>query len=152
MKHLLSTITVFILSFTLLFAQADYNKTVYQKKADKYQKMKRNGTFLAVLGGTVTATSLALIATTNWEEQESNNHSNGYYYNTSNTSTTSTSDPKGVLGILGVAIGVPMTTLGVIFKVVGSRKQKEYQRKANNISAGYFQKHGAHGFRLSIKI
>ena len=154
MKQSLAIVTLVLLSFTLTFGQTNQEKMFFRSKAFKYEKMKKTGALLGIFGGVITISGIALIANADWEENTTNNgyYQNGYYYSNNYNNNTTTTDSKGVLGIFGVMVGVPMTTAGIILNVIGGRKQREYQRKADKISVGYFQKNGAQGFKLAIKL
>ncbi|HNP20356.1 MAG TPA: hypothetical protein PKL31_18110 [Fulvivirga sp.] len=154
MKQALTIGILLLLSFTLTFGQTNQEKMFYRSKAFKYEKMKKTGTILGIFGGVITISGIVLIGNADWEENTQNNgyYQNGYYYTNNYNNNTTTTDSNGVLGILGVMVGVPMTTAGIILNVIGGRKQREYQRKADGISLGYFQKSGAHGLSVAIKL
>ncbi|UII28038.1 hypothetical protein LVD15_06325 [Fulvivirga maritima] len=123
-------------------AQFDESQLTNLRKVEKYGRLKRTGTAMAVGGGVMTAAGIVLISQADWED------TSGYG---SNNNTVTTDDPEGVAGILFTVIGVPLTVTGVVLAIVGHKKEKEYERRLDRVSAGYFRKNGATGITLTYR-
>jgi len=142
MKAIISSLLFIVIGAQVAFAQIDYDKKHYQLKVIKFNKMKRTGTVLGVAGAVATVGGIALISSADWYTE-----TNAY-----GQQNTTTDDPNGVIGLVGVIVGVPMLAGGVVLAVIGSKKERQYQEKLNKLSAGYFQRHGAHGITLRLRL
>jgi len=142
MKTFLLTALILFLSYQMTIGQISYDNRLYERKVEKYTKLKRTGTTLGIAGGALTVVGVILMSNANWHTD-----TNAY-----GQTQTTTDDPQGVLGLVSVLVGVPMAGTGVVLGIIGGKKQRHYQRKLDNLSAGYFQRHGAHGITLRIKI
>ncbi|UII22485.1 hypothetical protein [Fulvivirga ligni] len=139
------------LTFTLLFvvctlqiakAQFDDKHMLYANKVQKFGKLKRIGTTMAAGGAIMTATGIVLVSRADWYTTYSSNGS----------SQLSTDDPDGITGYYLTMIGLPITIGGVVLAIIGNKKEKQYMRKLEDFSAGYFQYKGTHGITIRLRL
>lgn len=116
----------------------EINVDLYQEKAERYKGMKRTGFTLAGIGGVSSIIGIAMMSSADWN-QESNGHQTNY----------TTEDGSGVGGLLLTAIGIPITVTGFILGGIGSKKEKEYRSKLNNLSFNVIPTSRSTSFRLA---
>jgi hypothetical protein len=105
----------------------------YRVRAMKFDNMKSNGTTMIIGGGVAVVSGVLLIANANWVED------------VNNPGTYTTNDDKAVYGLLAIAVGAPLTGVGIVLHTVGKKKSKRYMDRANKITLE------AYGTTLGLK-
>jgi len=122
-KAILALIPLLLFVATVSFAQTD-EKQYYERRAKKYTNRKYTGIVLGSVGLVALGTGIGLMASAEWTHNT----------NSFGGSSINTKDPSGIAGFLMVVAGIPLTTLGIIFTTIGTRKSKYYRRKATEIT------------------
>jgi hypothetical protein len=106
------------------FAQASFDKALYQEKFEKYHRMKKTGTTLTLLGTALSVVGIVTIA------------------NTSTTTTYTYGSPKTTvdgnpgLGIAAYLGGSICVGIGVPLWIVGGINKGKYERKLQSLNVG----------------
>ena len=126
-----------IFSTSKIFSQQLSNEEQareYRVKAMKFDNMKMRGMKMMIGGTLLFGGGIYALATAE--------------YVTDIYGNVTTTDPKYLLGLAGVYLGIPVMAGGVIFYVIGRKKFDQYSEKARKITleAG-ITPHGA-GFTI----
>jgi len=100
------------------------NKTLYQYKIVKYNKMENIGKTMAITGTVATVLGIVLINGAEWTE------TTDYYGNTQYTAQ----DSGAAIGILSLIIGIPLGIAGSVIGIIGHNKKAQYQSKLNKLA------------------
>jgi len=146
MKKILLALPIFFIFISQsVFAQYYYEKNtqdnmraLYERKIVSYTKMKRAGWITAAAGTGVTLIGIALMNSAEWETT-----TNSY-----GQPQTTTSDPQGVVGVLGVAFGIPAAVAGVVIGIIGAKKQNEYMGKLERLDMSFYQQNDYNTVKL----
>ena len=117
------TLLLFILIGTSVVAQDQSDETAfYQRKAEKFRKMKNAGTFLTVTGGILLVAGYSAVA-----NSSTNSYYSGGYYQ-----TTTTGNPVG--GAVAVLFGHAALGAGIPLWIIGKNNHRKYMEKASGFS------------------
>lgn len=141
MKTSLATLMLLLVTMVSFAQLKQTDQQFLQTKVEKYVKLKKTGATLGIIGGGLTIASIVAVSNADWEE--TTNYDGTTQYNTT--------DASGVLGIVGLAVGIPMAVTGIVLNTVGSRKAKYYQEKLDKVHLGMFQNGQQAGITLAIK-
>jgi len=119
----------------------DQNNDLYRSKIESYTKLKNTGTIMAATGACLTVGGIILVSNADWSTTED------IYGNT----TLNTVDGKGLLGVTGIIVGIPLGVTGIVLNSIGKRKVKYYRDKLENVNLGYFQYGQQKGITVAIK-
>jgi heme/copper-type cytochrome/quinol oxidase subunit 1 len=121
-----STLVFLFLLFISLqsFAQASFDRALYQEKLAKYHRMKKTGTTLTVLGTALSVVGLITIANTSTTTT--------YTYGSPQTKV----DGNPGLGIAAYLGGSICVGIGVPLWIVGGVNKGKYERKLQSLNVG----------------
>lgn len=135
MKRIILILLTLFISFSS-FAQ--YNqKALFEQKVEHYSKMKHNGITMGAIGSAATAVGVIFLSTTDWEKETTPTGTNYH-----------TDDASGGVGIVLVAVGVPLAITGIILGAIGNKKEKEYKAKLDKLSFKFKSTHEMTGLSL----
>ncbi len=119
-KIILVLFAIFISSAAI---SQEIQKDLFESKVERYSKMKKNGLTMGLFGGASTIAGIIMMSNADWEKETT---PTGVNYNTN--------DVSGAAGILFTGVGVPLVITGIILGAIGSKKEKEYKSKLDNLS------------------
>ena len=111
---------------------------LYMKKVERFQKMKRTGLTLMGIGAVTTVVSGILVSKGEFE------------YNPV-TGQNEAQDSNATFGVLGLMVGIPAFGTGSVLTIIGNNKSKSYQRKLENVTAGYWKQGKCQGLSVAIR-
>lgn len=118
--------------------EENYTRNDLKGKVATYTKMKKTGFTLAGVGGGMLLLGIILVASADWETES-----------TPTGVQKTTHDPGGIIGILLIAPGAPMSLIGLILGGIGSSKVTEYEGRLRNFSISVDFSMKTKGLRLS---
>lgn len=125
MKKILS-LFVFVCFSVIVFGQYNQpSEDFYQRKIQKFEKMKNTGTGL-IIGGSV-ATIAGIYTFSKLEFQERTDAFGQPYYEIQDKG-------KFLFSYMGVVLGITAFSGGVVLNRIGNSKVNKYSRKMKNLS------------------
>lgn len=126
--RLLLLLSVFLVFFQISsIAQVYGEKLLYLKKVESFKRMQNTGITLDIIGISTTIVGISMFTSADWQKLKS--PSGQSYY--------ATEDPKALKGFLLAIAGIPITAVGTVFTIIGSRKVNFYKRKLGGFSFDY---------------
>ncbi len=137
-KKTLIIYLLFVLIGLTAKAQVD-QENLFEKKIKNYQKMKKNGLTMGVIGGVSSFFGVILVNQAEWKKET-----------TSSNVNYTTNDGSGIVGIVLLVVGIPLTITGAILGSIGIKKVKEYTRKLDDLSLRVSVTPQMTGFKLTF--
>lgn len=136
----LTLIIVLLFAAIQAFAQQDYDKLLYLKKAEKYRRMKSTGTTLTIGGTVLSVVGMAVLL----------NSTSTTTYNVGGPSqTTNTGNAAG--GAIAYVLGSACVGAGVPLWIVGGINHGKYNRKLENLSTQLNVAPQATGIKFTLR-
>jgi hypothetical protein len=119
----MKALTVLILlAFSVnVMSQVNDQKILYLQKVEKFRKMKSAGIGMLVVGSILTVAGFSKATKAEWTTNPT-------------TGQSTTNDPDGALGVLMATGGIMIAGGGVPLAIIGSKKQRQYERKLEAVT------------------
>jgi hypothetical protein len=97
-----------------------------QTNLNKHRNLKIRDFVLLGSGIVVLSTGVAFALSANWETEED-----------MNGTRATTTDPAGIVGIICIGAGIPITILGTVMSIIRSKQYREYKSNMQ-LYGGYY--------------
>jgi hypothetical protein len=98
-----------------------------QNNLNKYKNLRTRDLILLGTGIVVLSTGIVLALSSDWTTQED-----------MNGTRATTTDPSGIVAVICIGAGIPITVLGTVFSIIRSKQYKEYRNNNIHIYGGYY--------------